>query len=664
MKAARMLIRSKATIQAKSPKFTIFWTLFSYLLIGLTALLPRVLDLGAFLTTDEADHWIQRSEIFLNAMRSGNYAATAVSSHPGVTTMWLGSAGIALRRTLFESGILHDETFPTVLALTRLPVALTHIVGILLGYRLLRRLLPPATAFLAAFLWAADPFIIAYSRVLHVDALAGTWLTISVLAACAYWLHAPRTWLLVLSGCSAGLALLSKSPAAVVLPLVAAIALTSRPLRPAIATLAIWAGCCVLTIAVLWPAVLVAPLQVFELLRSGVVENGALPHSNGNFFLGRVDLAPGPLFYPVALVLRTTPWTLVGLLLLIVALRRLPSARRDLAVLATLVIVLMVGLDIFPKKHNRYLEPAFPAVDILAAAGLMSLFAGGTGRSRLAPGACAVLGVVAGVNAASWHPYGIAAFNQLLGGASAGAQTFLVGWGEGLEQAADWLNAQPNIDNTLVATTLKEPLGYYLRPGTRVMLPQRDIPAKTSYLVVYIRNVQEAPPEFPFDQFYGRVAPVHVVEIHGVPYAWIYQVAPPVAQPAPADFGDLLHLQGFALAPRRGEAGVYDLQLFWETLNSTATDYAAFVHVIGPNGQRYAQIDPRVPTSRLGTQRYITTNLPLRLPPDAPAGTYQLVLGLYDPTSGQRLALTQHPPADPALDGPGAVLLDSIQYSP
>ncbi|HEX9441042.1 MAG TPA: glycosyl transferase, partial [Roseiflexaceae bacterium] len=147
------------------------WILLSYLAIGLAALLPRVLDLGVFLTGDEADFWLRRSDTFLRAIQSGDFAATAITTHPGVTTMWLGSAGIVLRRTLFESGILHDETFPTVLALTRLPVALTHIVGILLGYRLLRRLLPPATAFLAAFLWAADPFIIAYSRVLHVDAL-------------------------------------------------------------------------------------------------------------------------------------------------------------------------------------------------------------------------------------------------------------------------------------------------------------------------------------------------------------------------------------------------------------------------------------------------------------------------------------------------------------
>jgi len=637
----------------------------SYLVVALIAMIPRVLGLGRFLTVDEIDHWIGRVAQFLAAIESGNFAGTAITSHPGVTTMWLGSMGLLLHQRAVDWALVSASSFAAKLAFMQLPVALANAGGVVLGYYLLRRLLPPTVALCAALFWAADPFVIGYSRVLHVDALAGTWLTISVLAACAYWQHTPRTWLLALSGCSAGLALLSKSPAAVVLPLVAAIALTSRPARPAMATLAIWAGCCALTIAVLWPAVLVAPIQVFDLLRSGVEENGALPHSNGNFFLGRSDPQPGPLFYLVALALRTTPWTLVGLLLLIVALRRLqPPARRDLAVVAALVIALVLGLSVFPKKHNRYLEPAFPAVDILAAAGLMSVFADGTRRSRLAPGACAVLGVVAGVNAASWHPYGIAAFNQLLGGASAGAQTFMVGWGEGLEQAADWLNAQPNIDNTLVATTLKEPLGYFLRPGTDVILPQKDIPAKTSYLVVYIRNAQETPPAPPFDRFFGRDTPVHVVAIHGVPYAWIYQVAPPVAQPAPADFGDQLHLRGFALEPREREANTYSLHLFWQTLHSTATDYAAFVHVIGPNGQRYAQIDPRVPTSRLDAHRYITTDLPLQLPRDAPAGTYQLVLGVYDPASGQRLALTGHPSADPALDGPQAVLLARFELSP
>ena len=127
--------------------------------------------------------------------------------------MWLGGAGILLRDTLFDWGIVRDQSFPTFLALTRLPLVLTHTAGVLVGYRLLRRLLPAPAAAMAALLWAVDPFVIGYSRMLHVDALATTFITLSLLAACLYWHHARRPAALILSGACAALAILSKSPA-------------------------------------------------------------------------------------------------------------------------------------------------------------------------------------------------------------------------------------------------------------------------------------------------------------------------------------------------------------------------------------------------------------------------------------------------------------------
>ncbi|HJZ49146.1 MAG TPA: hypothetical protein VKE41_18340, partial [Roseiflexaceae bacterium] len=68
------------------------WALAGYLVIGLIALAPRALALGLFITDDEANFWLTRSDLFLTAIRSGDYAATAITAHPGVTTMWLGAA--------------------------------------------------------------------------------------------------------------------------------------------------------------------------------------------------------------------------------------------------------------------------------------------------------------------------------------------------------------------------------------------------------------------------------------------------------------------------------------------------------------------------------------------------------------------------------------------
>jgi 4-amino-4-deoxy-L-arabinose transferase-like glycosyltransferase len=663
-----------------------------YLIVALAAALPRIIGLGQFLTVDEGDHWMQRSADFMAALQSGHFADTAITAHPGVTTMWLGGLGLLLHQRAVDLALVPAASFAAKLALMQLPVALVNAGAVVLGYFLLRRLLAGPTALLAALLWAADPFVIGYSRVLHVDALAGTFITLSALAACCYWHHERSARWLILSGICGGLALLSKSPSAVMLPWVGLLALgtwnqeprtknqepssgsrfsvlgsprriSTVEVRSLVTPLLIWGAVAGVTVLLLWPAALVAPVRVLDLLRSGVEENGAVPHSNGNFFLGRPDPAPGPLFYPVALALRTTPLTLIGLLLLpLAAWRAQAAARRDYAALAGLVILLVVGLSLFPKKHNRYLEPAFPAADILAAAGLASVLSSPSGRGRRAAAATAALGAVAVANAVSWHPYGIAAFNQLLGGAPAGANTFLIGWGEGLEQAAAWLNQQPDIAQTQVATEIKDSLGRYLAPGARVLTPRKDITPGIGYVVVYARYVQGEAPDPPFDQFYGRAEPAHVVQIHGVPYAWIYQVAPATAQPSAAEFGGALRLRGYTLAAQPGQAGAYALRLAWQATQPLADDYAAFVHLIGPDGQRYAQLDPRVPSAGLAARRYLTTDLVLQLPANAPPGQYRLVIGLYEPASGRRLALGGVPAVDPALDGPDALLLDTASY--
>src|SRR5581483_5626533 len=88
--------------------------LASYMLLGVVALLPRVLALGLFLTDDEANFWLARADVFLKALQSGDYAGTAITAHPGVTTMWLGAGGILLRRALNAGGLLDSDAFPVV----------------------------------------------------------------------------------------------------------------------------------------------------------------------------------------------------------------------------------------------------------------------------------------------------------------------------------------------------------------------------------------------------------------------------------------------------------------------------------------------------------------------------------------------------------------------
>ena len=65
------------------------------LVVGLflVALLPRVLTLGQFITSDEP-LWATRSMAFLTGVLTADWKATLQTGHPGVTTMWTGSLGL------------------------------------------------------------------------------------------------------------------------------------------------------------------------------------------------------------------------------------------------------------------------------------------------------------------------------------------------------------------------------------------------------------------------------------------------------------------------------------------------------------------------------------------------------------------------------------------
>jgi hypothetical protein len=254
--------------------------------------------------------------------------------------------------------------------------------------------------------------------------------------------------------------------------------------------------------------------------------------------------------------------------------------------------------------------------------------------------------------------YSIDSFNPLLGGLTTGANTFLVGWGEGLEQAAAWLNQQPDITGVLTVSTSTRPLQPYLRPGAQAITPLgADLPAQSGYVVIYIRDIMRGLPGPPFDRYFERETPAYIVRVAGVEYAWIYQVAPPVSTSRPADFESAIHLRGFEQLDmlRRGVPTM--LKLFWETRDAPTADYTLFAHLIGPGGKRYAEADLPYPISRWSERRYITTDLPIELPAGAPKGSYQLVIGLYDPASQQRLPLVAPDPLDPTLDGPDAFVL-------
>jgi len=116
-------------------------------------------------------------------------------------------------------------------------------------------------------------------------------------------------------------------------------------------------------------------------------------------------------------------------------------------------------------------------------------------------------------------------------------------------------------------------------------------------------------------------------------------------EPLRARFGEGLHLLGYRLYDSEVESGsIIRLTLRWQAKERIGQDYKVFVHLLDGEGRIVAQRDSEPvggsrPTSGWGIGEEIWDNCGIMLPKELPSGEYQLVVGMYDPTSGERLPI-------------------------
>lgn len=682
------------------------------LLFGL-ALVPRALA-GHFVTVDEAYHWFERVELFLTAVQEGDYARTNIIGHPGVTTMWLGSLGLLAHRALVGGGWLVPADADSALyrAFLRVPVALVTALCVVVAYLLLRRLLDRRVALVAALLWATDPFLVAHSQLLHLDGLLTSLVLLALLAAMAAfplpeWGGEPggeepqrvslRWGMLVGSAVAGGLAFLTKSPSVILLPMVGAIvgvgvlrmsgmsgmgAIGGEGRRSVLVRVAVrlgvvmlaWGGIAVLVWVALWPAAWVDLPGVVRRVVLQVVYDGASPHGWGNFFLGRAVEEPGPRFYPVVLVLRMTPWTMGGVGAAALVGAREAWGRRGerlrlspLALLALYALLFLAMMSLPAKKFDRYVLPIFPALAIIAASGLVrvaALVRVGTVRLLRPQLLVATAAALLGGHLLWYHPYELAYYNPLVGGGSTAVETLPVGWGEGYEQAGAFISARPDGCERATATWFAPVLSRFLCNPWVVPLDAVFEPGAVNYAVLYIDQVQRDNKPHATAMLRSTFEPLHTVWIHGIAYAWVYQLPLPNAHRVDADFGGVLRLRGYDLATSAvRSSGVLTLTLQWEPLKAVAEDYQMFVHVLDSRGRRVGQVDvppggPLAPTSAWLPASYVSWVHPVPVPSDLDTGDYWIALGLSHPGDFTRLPVRGPPQPGAPGDGPKVLMLN------
>lgn len=660
----------------------------SMMIIGLVALLPRVFGLDDFYTIDEGYHWPGRVERFAEALATQDWAVTNQTGHPGVTTMWLGSLG----RWLGESVGVYDPGWAgggaTYLGFLRLPLAIVNALAVVIGYVLLHRLFRADIALLAGIMWATSPFMIAHSRVLHLDALLTSFIALSVLALLVAMRdddHKSVPWVIA-SGVCAGLALLTKAPSFILPLLVGLLMLLFSPTAGwwqrilwALRHYPIWLGCAVLMVFIGWPAMWVNPIEAIGSIVNEIIRNGGVPHHSGNYFLGTPVADPGVLFYPAVVLWRTTPLTLIGLVMLLislgVALRKRLSGNsaalslqdRELRVVLALglfVMLFILMLSLQPKKFDRYLLPIWPTLTILASVGFLRVFTYFWNRWQhhthwfLGAGAVILL-----LNLSWFHPYYLAYFNPLVGGGATAQQVMLTGWGEGMEEVGAWLNRQPDLNRGPVLSWIPPTLAPFIPAENLVLdLREENLERATSYAVLYSRSVQRGE-SIVAEEYVRQNPPLFTVQKHGIDYATVHQLPRPFDEPIDAVFGDGLYLRGFS---HELVDNTLVITPSWSIHTEQPGNVFSFVHILNDNGDVVAQVDAPLDQGMFATWkagRHFDSPLPVPLPAELPEADYQIVMGLYHPADGVRLPLQQGQALPEELDGPGVIVLTTLRLS-
>jgi hypothetical protein len=588
------------------------------------SLVLRLVNQDALIVSDEM-RWTCRSLGFRKAILERDWPNTFRTGHPGVVTTWLGAIFIPGSqhegqevcqvtddaKRLYLAGDTSKEVsrrlgvVDSLLFSGRTGVAIFTWLSIVASYLLIRLLWGAEVAVAGLILVALSPFYLAHSRFMHLDAVLTSLMTAGSRSNSTRLSRSRRIGFLVLSGAFGGLAVLQKSPALFLAPFSALLLLVDAVRRGvsrealfrAARDLLIWGAVVAIVYVALWPTMWTNPIGTIRRVLGTAVGYAEEGHTLGNYFMGRPVLDPGWSFYPIAILFRLSPLSSVGLLAGFGWLLHRDEGSKDrfgFGILLLYGVLFAVFMSLGAKKFDRYILPAFPALEIAAGFGLVWLVGvAGEWLRQLSVSSIAIGGTVMALAlqlglALPHRPHYLTYYNPLLGGTPRAKDVLLLGWGEGYEEAVPYLNDKPDAEDLQVAVGRFSGFAPLFRGEPRSM--ETYSVWETDYVAIYISQVQRLRnEEILREYFYNPEAePEHVVNLHGVDYLWIYPnkhyVEPVqyVEAHAQEDEGDCLLVNGNSLFAKHydGDLPTHEFWAQWNPAEETYT-YSSTEEVAG-----------------------------------------------------------------------------------
>jgi hypothetical protein len=143
-------------------------------------------------------------------------------------------------------------------------------------------------------------------------------------------------------------------------------------------------------------------------------------------------------------------------------------------------------------------------------------------------------------------------------------------------------------------------------------------------------------------------------------------VIPEIQNPLEARLGQSVRFLGYDLSTREiGAGGNLQLTLYWQALAETGVSYTVFTHLLDADERVWGQMDSlplrgEAPTTSWVTGEIIADQYDILVDPDAPPGTYVIEIGMYEASTGRRLAVV----ANGRREERDRILLGSVEVAP
>jgi len=419
------------------------------LLLIVTLIILRLPAIGNDEFNTDVWKWKARSYDFSTGVFTLDFEKTIQKYHPGVTLMWIGTAGIKVYNLYYDL-LLHtsplDNEINTVFELhfvQKLILIFVISLASIFSFYALKKLTNPTFAIFAFLFMSFEPFYFTLTRIMHLEGLMTTFMFASFLWYLFYLKEPNKRIRVIISALFGAAAVLTKTTALFIIPFIGLIILIEkRDFKLVAKNFGVWLMLFVAFFFLIWPAMWTHPVEAVESLYKGIAIVG-IEQEHIQLYFGKLVDNPGIFYYPVVAFYRGSILTLIGLIGLIFTYKKISDTTIKKIIMYGLLFSLfyIIEITIPSKKLDRYIVPVLSGLVLSASGFYYYLYSASKNKLLLL-----FIVVLQLAQVLILHPNYLAYYNPLTGGFKNGM--FVI--------EPKWTFGQREIENFFVNEVKKE----------------------------------------------------------------------------------------------------------------------------------------------------------------------------------------------------------------